>query len=326
MNYDKFIRDREKDWKELENTLEKMKSGDADRLTRYELNRLGKLYRSATSNLAVARNYFPSSQASLYLNQLVAKAHASIYKSRPTAFKNIFNFFYYDVPNVFRKRFGYIALAFIVFSGASLLGFLGCYFVDDLPRIIIGNEYIDKTLSNISKGDPVAVYKTGFKPLASSIIMTNNIGVSFFAFSLGIFMGIGTAFILFLNGLMLGSITFVFYQHNYAIEFLSTVMIHGTIELSCIFIAGGAGFLLGDALINPKNQFRKDALVKNGRESIQLILAIIPWLIISGIIEGYVTPMDLTLSIRLAVIGITGALFFIYFAFNATKRTQIFAD
>jgi uncharacterized membrane protein SpoIIM required for sporulation len=144
--------------------------------------------------------------------------------------------------------------------------------------------------------------------------MTNNLGVTFYAFSSGILMGVGTALILIFNGLVFGSVAFVFHQHHYSIEFLSTVMVHGTIELSCVFIAGGAGLLLGDALINPGDHFRKEALVRNGKEAVRLILGIAPWLVLAGLIEGFITPMDLSLPARIAVIMATGMLFIAYFA------------
>jgi len=313
MNYDRFIQEREADWKELSNILGKIRAGGIKKLSRDELSRLGKLYRTATSHLAAARTYFPSSDASRYLNHLVAQAHASIYRSQALNLKDIIHLFSREIPAVFQRRIGYIALAFALFAGASAVGFFGCYIEEDLPRIIVGDKYIDKTEENIASGDPVAIYKTGFRPLASSIIMTNNLGVTFYAFSLGILMGVGTVLILLFNGLMFGSIAFVFHQYSYSIEFLSTVMIHGTIELSCIFIAGGAGLLLGDALINPGDHFRRDALVRSGKEAVRLILGIAPWLVLAGLIEGFITPMDLSLPARMAVIMVTGMLFVIYF-------------
>ena len=314
MNYDRFIEERESEWNELSSILEKIRSRRIKRLSERELKRLGRLYRSATSHLATARTYFPSSDATRYLNQLVAQAHASIYRPQSLSLRSIFHLFSQEVPAVFQQRIGYITLAFALFAGASAAGFFGCYVEEDLPRIIVGDEYINKTEENIARGDPCAIYKTGFRPLASSIIMTNNLGVTFYAFSLGILMGVGTALILIFNGLIFGSVAFVFYQHQYSIEFLSTVMVHGTIELSCVFIAGGAGLVLGDALINPGDHFRKDALVRKGKESAKLILGIVPWLILAGLIEGFITPMDLSLTARMAVIMATGMLFIAYFA------------
>jgi uncharacterized membrane protein SpoIIM required for sporulation len=307
MNYDRFIQDREADWKELSGSLGKIKSGGIKRLSKDELSRFGRLYRAATSHLAAARTYFPSSDASRYLNQLVAQAHASIYRSQSLSLKNIVHLFSREIPAVVRRRIRYIALAFALFAGAGAAGFLGCYIEEDLPRIVVGDKYIDKTEGNIAKGDPCAVYRTGFRPLASSIIMTNNLGVTFYAFSLGILMGVGTVLILVFNGLVFGSVAFVFYQHQCSIEFLSTVMVHGTIELSCVFIAGGAGLLLGDALISPGDRFRRDALVQNGKEAVKLILGIVPWLVLAGIIEGFITPMGLSLPARNAIIMVTGA-------------------
>jgi uncharacterized membrane protein SpoIIM required for sporulation len=72
--------------------------------------------------------------------------------------------------------------------------------------------------------------------------------------------------------------------------------------------------LLGDALINPGGRFRKEALVQNGKEAVKLILGIAPWLVIAGVIEGFITPMDLSVTARLAVILMTGMLFIAYFA------------
>jgi uncharacterized membrane protein SpoIIM required for sporulation len=322
MNYDRFIREREADWQELSRIIEDIRSGGIKKLPKDELREFGRLYRAATSHLAAARTYFPSSDVSQYLNQLVAQAHASIYRARPLSFRSLRHLFSREIPAIFQERIGYIALAFAMFAGAGLLGFIGCYFEEDLPRIVVGDEYIDKTEGNIARGEPCAVYKTGVKPLASSIIMTNNLGVTFYAFSLGVLMGVGTAYIMIFNGIVFGVVAFVFVQHQYAIEFLSTVMTHGTIELSCIFIAGGAGLMLGDALINPGDRHRKDALVQNGKEAVKLILGIIPWLILAGIIEGFITPMDLSLPARIAVIIATGTLFMLYFARRVGGRSS----
>ena len=313
MNYDKFVQERQADWRELDNILNKIKSGGIKRLSRDELRRLGGLYRSATSHLAVVKTHFPSSDATRYLNQLVAQAHSSIYRAKPPSFSGVMQVFSREIPAIFQRRIGYVLLAFALFTGAGIAGFIGCYVEEDLPRIIVGDEYVNKTEENIAKGDPCAVYKTGLQPMASSMIMTNNMGVTFYAFALGIVLGVGTAFILILNGLLLGSIAFVFFQHHAGIEFLSTVMIHGTIELSCIFIAGGAGLLLGDALINPGGRLRREALVQNGREAVKLILGIVPWLVVAGIIEGFVTPVDLPLPARIVIIVATGTLFAWYF-------------
>lgn len=313
MNYDKFVQERQSDWRELNGILNKIKSSGIKKLSGDELRRLGKLYRSATSHLAAVRTYFPSSEAAQYLNQLVAQAHASIYRAKSPSLSNVIRVFTQEIPAIFQKRIGYMILACALFVGAGIAGFVGCYFQEDLPRILVGDEYIDTTERNIARGDPCAVYKTGVQPLASSLIMTNNIGVTFYAFSLGIVMGVGTLLILVFNGLMLGVISFVFFQHNYAVEFMTTVMIHGTIELSCIFIAGGAGLLLGDALINPGHRLRKDALVENGKEAIKLILGIMPWLVVAGIIEGFITPLDLPIFVRIVIIVVTGTLFVSYF-------------
>lgn len=299
-------------WLELEEILNKSQKSGLRSLSDVEVEKLGRLYRLAVSHLAAALSYFPSSDTAIYLNQLVARSHSTIYRAESISLEKAIKFLKLEVPEIFQRRLKYVAASFLIFFISALSGFFGTFVESDLPRIVVGNSYVDMTEANIASGDSVAVYKQGFRPLSSSMIMTNNISVLFRAFSFGILFGAGTVLILTLNGLMFGSIAHLFYQHGYSLEFFSTVMIHGTIELSCIFIGGGAGLLLGSALIDPKDLSRKDALILKGKEAAKLIIGIIPWLIIAAVIEGFITPLGLPLSARFAIIIASGIAFWRY--------------
>ena len=121
----------------------------------------------------------------------------------------------------------------------------------------------------------------------------NNIRVSFLAFTAGLLLGLGTVAILFYNGLLLGSLTAMFLNWKLSLSFWALILPHGVIELPCIFIAGGAGLLLGGALLVHRSRSRKEALQERGLVAVRLALGIVPLLAIAAAIEGFITPLTI---------------------------------
>src|ERR1700726_1261421 len=132
-----------------------------------------------------------------------------------------------------------------------------------------------------------------FKPLASSGIMTNNMSVAFAAFAMGITAGIGTVWMMLLNGLMMGVVAVACWREGMSLPLWSFVAAHGVLELPAIFIAGGAGIGIAKGLLFPGSLPRRESLVRAGRRSDQLVLGTIPMLLVAGIVEGFVSPTDL---------------------------------
>jgi uncharacterized membrane protein SpoIIM required for sporulation len=128
------------------------------------------------------------------------------------------------------------------------------------------------------------------KPLASSFIMTNNISVAFTTFALGITAGLGTAYMMLTNGIMLGVVGVACWMGGMSLPLWSFVAGHGVLELPAIFIAGGAGFRIAQGLLFPGLLSRRDSLAKSGAEAIRLLLGTVPMLIVAGIIEGFISP------------------------------------
>ena len=127
----------------------------------------------------------------------------------------------------------------------------------------------------------------------SSIIGTNNIQVSFLAFALGITLGIGTIYILIVNGFNLGALAGLVVHYKNSTYFWALILPHGVSELFAIFVSGGAGLIIGYSLINPEKISRKDSLIVKGKDSLKLIIGCIPILIVSAIIEAYFTPLNI---------------------------------
>ena len=234
------------------------------------MREFGELYRRAATDLAIARAETRDPKLVNYLNSLVIRAHGKIYRAEGNGIELIWHFFAKDFPQTFRKHWRYIALAFGVFTLFGIASFLLSYydtnFADslDLGRIRIAaqnNEQWWKTLNDANQ-------------VGASEILTNNILVSLMAFAYGAFFGIGTIYVLVINGLSIGGVLGVCYKTNPAfgnalVEFMIG---HGVIELSCIFIAAGAGMLIGYSLVNPGDLTRTEALKKNGLDAARLAI------------------------------------------------------
>jgi uncharacterized membrane protein SpoIIM required for sporulation len=123
----------------------------------------------------------------------------------------------------------------------------------------------------------------------SSAVMTNNIQVTFLAFAAGILFGLGTAVVVAYNGAVLGAVTGGAIANGNGAEFAEFVTAHGVIELSCIAVAAAAGMRMGYAIVAPGPRRRSRALAEEARSSIVIVLGTIPWVILAGIIEGFVT-------------------------------------
>jgi uncharacterized membrane protein SpoIIM required for sporulation len=185
-----------------------------------------------------------------------------------------------------------------------LIGWVSSAIDPSFARLILGDSYINMTISNIDQGDPMAVYGDMERSSMFFFIGQNNIRVSFLAFMLGIFTSVGTGLILFYNGIMLGTFLYFFYERGLATLAWSTIFIHGAIEISAIVIAGGAGILLGNSLLFPGTFTRLTALKRAAYEGLLIMISLIPVFIVAAFLESYVTRhyQIMTLFARLFVI------------------------
>ncbi len=296
MKFDVFIRSKKSGWYRLESFVHQYQN--SKKIDPRDLAEMVRLYRSSCSDYAYAKSNFPYERVVVDLNTLIGRAHKIIYGSKPFSFNIVFRFILFDFPETFRRNLRFPVISALIFVTALLLSFIGSFSNPDLPKLLIGSQYVDMTQTNIQKNDPFAVYKQENSPVMSSFIMTNNIKVTFFAFGMGVFAGIGTIYVLFYNGLVMGVFFFIFFQNQLLLESVLTVMMHGTIELTGIFIAGGAGLLIGKALVFPGSYTRREALQIHGLLAVKLILGTAVLLVIAGIIEGFVTRIEMSAAMK----------------------------
>ena len=320
MTRDEFLNKNRPIWSELEESLKRTRRYRANKMSPTQLDRLGYLYRRVTSGLAVARRDFPDDHCVPYLNALAARAHAGIYQSAPLKRNTIRHFFLAGFPALFRSNCRFVAAAFLMF----VIGFIAAYWIalenHGLAEKLAPQHIVETIHDKEMWTDVPALHRNLF----ASFVMTNNIRVAFSAFALGITFMIGTMYILAFNGVLIGTVAGLCHVHGLALPLWSFVSPHGYIELTTIFIAGGAGLKMGYALIAPGLLTRKQALIDAAKIAVQLIGGCVVLLVIAGVIEGFVSPSSLPPIVKIGFGFATGVLLFCYlFLMGRQKRAPI---
>ncbi len=288
---------RKRHWARLEELLDFAGRNGLGSLTREDLRDLGLLYRQMAADLAAIREDPTSVHVARYVNQLLTRAHNTIYAAERTRPLAALGFFRHTFPAVFRRNLACCLLALAVFAGGAMLGAGLCFRDPDFKVKVLGPQMVE----TIERRQMWTHSILTIKPLASSMIMTNNLSVSFTTFALGITGGIGTLYMLALNGVLLGVIGAACWSSGMSLALWSFVAPHGVLELPAIFIAGGAGLRLAQGFLVPGLRPRRESLVAAGAEAVKLLLGCIPVLVIAGIVEGFVSPTPLAVPLKFAM-------------------------
>jgi uncharacterized membrane protein SpoIIM required for sporulation len=311
MSSNRFINERKGAWQRLEDLLTLLDRMSLRRLHREEVRELGRIYRRTSSDLAIARAESRDPRLVNYLNSLVIRAHGRIYRAGALeGGRRVRRFFALDFPQTFRRTWRYTAASFAVFMVFFLASFLGTWRnaeFSDLAGVspawrAENTDARSRWWESLNEANQVG----------GAAIMTNNIQVMFYAFALGALVGLGTLYVMALNGASIGAVLALTYRAGYGNELVAFMAGHGVIELTCIFIAGGAGLLVGGAILIPGDLSRFDALRLRGRDSIQLIVGCIPLLVLAGIIEGFISPAPISPTIKFSVAAATGLALYTY--------------
>ena len=314
MTPDELIARRKKDWERLTTILRDATSARLHSLTERELIELGQLYRTATSDLALAQRDFPRHDLTRYLNQLVGQAHPVIYRGEPLVWRRLGDFYARQLPQLYRELALFILAAAVLFFGPSILSYGITLINPDAANYILSPA----TVSAAQSGKMWWKDLNDANGIGATVIMTNNLQVSFLAFAGGISFGLFTVYVLIMNGLSLGMTFGIMHVYGHAAPLAEFVIGHGVLELSEIIMAGGSGLLMGYALLQPGLLSRKDALSVAAQESIRLLLGSAPLLIVAGLIEGLVSPSDAPVLLKVAI-GITSGIFLYGYLFLAGR-------
>ena len=282
MKVDRLSAERAAEWSELERLLDEAR-GRPERLGPEGVLRLGALYRAAAADLAVARRRMPGDPVVGRLEALVGRGRQAVYADvAPRG--SLRRFATTDYWRLVRARRPALLVAAALLFGPA--GLAAVWAIGD-PAAALG------VVPREFRGAVEPVGDTGMtageSAAFSSAVLTNNIQVTFLAFAAGLLFGLGTAYVLLTNGLLLGVLAGGAAGAGNGVAFVEFVTAHGVIELSCIVVAAAAGLGMGWALVSPGSRSRGQALVAEARDAVAIVLGTAPWLVLAGLIEGFVT-------------------------------------
>jgi uncharacterized membrane protein SpoIIM required for sporulation len=262
------------------------------------------LFIQLTDDLSYSKTHYPKSKTTQYLNAVAAKVHQEIYKNKKEKKGRILTFWKYELPFAFKNSHRQLLYAALIFFIALLIGIVSAAYDDSFVRLILGDGYVNQTIENINKGDPMAIYKSAGQVDMFLAITLNNIYVAFLCFIFGILFSMGTGYMLFTNGVMLGSFQYFFYSKGLLMQSMLVIWIHGTLEISAIIIAGCAGLTMGNSFLFPGTYSRSASFVKGSKQGLKIAVGLVPIFITAGFLESFVTRhTEMPVWLSLLIIG-----------------------
>jgi uncharacterized membrane protein SpoIIM required for sporulation len=307
----RWIDKRKPHWTRLEALVAACGRRSVAALGHEQVRELALLYRQTAADLSTAREHDANGALARYLNELLGRSHNLVYaggaRFRPAS---ALRFFTHGFPQTFRETLPYTLAALSLFLVGGVVG-VGLAAADPgFDRFILNGEMMD----TIERREMWTHGILSVKPYASSAIMTNNIAVSLAACATGMLAGLGPVYMMLFNGLMIGVVGSACFRAGMSAALWSFVAPHGVLELPAIFIAGGAGLLLGKGILFPGTLPRRDSIAEAGRDAVRLLLGVIPVLVIAGIVEGFISPTPTPPAAKFAIGGGLFVLFAWYLA------------
>lgn len=305
-----WLQKRRPHWERLAKLLAQTETAGLGQLTRAELQETALLYRQVASDLSTLRQDVSARAYTEHVNLLLARAHHIIYSSRRTSLMHIFLFLRDEYPVLVRKQLSYVLLSLAITLAGGLLGSVITLARPQFMRQMLGPDMVD----TIDRHQMWTHSVVTVAPMMSSWLMTHNLTVVFAAFAGGMIFGLGSVYLMFINGLLLGVIGVACQQHGMLLDLWSFVAPHGSLELPSIVLAGAAGLRLGRGVAFPGMYHWLDSISVAGVEAARLVAGIIPLLVIAGTLEGFFSPSGAPMWIKFTVGGVLFSLLLLWLA------------
>jgi uncharacterized membrane protein SpoIIM required for sporulation/uncharacterized RDD family membrane protein YckC len=295
-------------WDEFDALASRVQRRGLDDLSPAELPDFAARYREVAADLARLRTYGAEARVIERVDRLVAAGHSALYRNEGHALRRAWEVVSGECPAAVVGAWREVVLACLMFSVPAAVGYQMLRDRPQLAEQVLPAVMLDRAEAGREArgtGKRYVEVAARVRPAMASAIITNNVRVALYCFAGGIFLGIGSLVLLALNGLQLGA-SFGHYVNVGLGAYLGEFIIgHGVLELTAIWIAGGAGFLLGRTLIAPGDLARSDALVLAGRRAVRMLGACVVCLLVAGLIEGLVSASAVGWTGRLVATGLS---------------------
>jgi uncharacterized membrane protein SpoIIM required for sporulation len=319
MNKRRFVADRRQSWRRFGELVDKIDENTQAKLSPEEAADFSRLFREVCYDLALIQSRDWGHGMVGYLNGLVTRGHNCFYSAPPGNLAYIVRFFTTGFPRVFRKNIGYFFAACALFFLPLGISWAVVQADPSLAQRVVDAQSLERMAEMYSEEGPMEKQKdnaTGEfgeqRSAMAGFYVKNNVGIALQCFGRGILFGIGTAITLLYNGIVLGAISGYIISHGHGDRFLSFVISHGSFELTAIAVAGGAGLIMGDALVHPKERTRIESLRSRGGEAIQIACGAAVMLMIAALIEAFWSPSAAPSTLKYVIGTLLWVLVYLY--------------
>lgn len=313
MNESQFIKSNSKVWERLEKYSLRINKKGIKALPSKEVKEFLNIFRISSHHLAYARTHYPESSVTSYLNALISKSHNQVYAVKRISPYSAVKYFAWEFPKRIVEYKWFVISSFGVFAAGFILSLLLVLYRESNSALFLPQSLVNSVKQGRSGGGAWNY------PLMSSYIMINNITIALKAFVMGITLGIGTIYVLFSNGALVGALTAIIYMYGNPVNYWSLILPHGVLELTAVFISGGAGLIIAEHILIPGEYSRRDALINGAKKAVSLIMGIVVMLVIAGIIEGFFTPLKIPEYIKLSFAALSAVILAVYFSIPVLK-------
>jgi uncharacterized membrane protein SpoIIM required for sporulation len=279
------------------------------------------------NDLGYSRTFYPHSKVTQYLNALASRIYLGIYKNKKEASSRILGFWKTELPLTVRKYHREILYSFIIFTLFAIMAAFSAAHDETFVRGVLSDGYVEMTDDNIAKGDPFGVYKDGNRVSMFMKIATNNIQVSFMVFICGLFVSLGTVWLLFTNGVQVGAFQYYFFAKGLGWKSVLVIWIHGTLEISSIIIAGAAGLILGNSILFPGTFSRLVSLKRGAKDGLKFLIGLVPVFIAAAFLESFVTrysTMPIWASLSILILSFVFIIwYFVIYPIRLSKKMKL---
>jgi uncharacterized membrane protein SpoIIM required for sporulation len=320
-----FLQQRRPDWKRLEEILQRVEGSGLASLDDEQAVEFGRLYRRAASDLNQAQTFVSGEATERYLNDLVARAYLAIYGKTRVDLMGLLRYLFWGYPAVFRRYLPHFLLATLLFAVGTAFGYLASRYDKEVARAyLLPTDMPTIQPEGEGAGQATPMYDTDQLTAFSSFLFTHNVSVSLVAFALGITLGLGTAWLMFYNGVLLGTLGAVFVEAGQLQAYATGILPHGVLEIPACLIGGAAGFVLAQGFLRARPWPRREELARMGKQSVLMLFGCVPLLAVAACLEvGVARAPDwfLNKGLKLAVAGVFALLFLAYILLLGWGRT-----
>ena len=315
MNKRDFVKRRRPAWSRFQQMLDRLEGRSFRRMSGAHVREFSQLFRELAHDLALVKSRGWGKGLETYLNDLAARGNNVFYQAPPGRMGRFLQFLRAGYPRVFRKNAGYFWAAAACLFLPMLIAWVVVQNSPGLAHRVMEPSQLQQMEDMYGPDEDATPGELQFaeeRATMGGFYVYNNVGIALRAFAAGLLFGLVTIYVLVSNGIIIGTIAGYLISQGHGNAFLSFIISHGAFELTAIAVAGGAGLMLGNAIVHPGRRTRLENLQVRGREAVQIAGGAVVMLLIAALLEAFWSPAAIPAVIKYTVGSILWALVALY--------------